>query len=298
MCTESFVRQRGQALVEMLVALVALVPLFFGTIWIAKLVDLRQSTIAAARTLAFECTVRPAACADGAPDPALAAETRRRFFAAHGRVIASDDAAAGPVTAGVGRSTWTDRDARPLLERFEDVTLNSGRERFDSPLAFAGSSAERVFPGAVRVISDLAGPGRFGLDLQGGFVTASVQARVSASRPRGGWVAGLRSEPLTVRARLAVLTDAWNASGPYGPAADSVESRVEAGAALPWIEPGIDIGWLAVRGLLAVADAIGLESTAGELRWRETDVDRVPPDRLGAGGAAAPPPPAVADDRP
>jgi hypothetical protein len=292
-------RLRGQALVELLVALVALVPLYFGVIWLAKVIDLRQSTIAAARTLAFECTVRPDACTDGAPDPVLAAETRRRFFSAHRFGIASNEAAAGAVSGETGRASWSDRDGRPLLERFEDVSVAVGREGFDSPLAFAGSAGERVFPGAVRVLSGLGGPGRFGLDLQGGFVSATVQAQVSASRPSDGWVARLRAVPLTLRARLAVLTDPWNGSGPYGPEPDTVETRVAAGAALPVIEPAIDAGWLAVRGLLAIADALGLESAAGALRWHDTDVDRVPPDRLPAGGAATPAPPARFEaDRP
>jgi len=299
MCADRPPRIGGQALVELLLALVALVPLYFGVIWLAKLIDLRQSTIATARTLAFECTVRPAACSDGAPDPALAAESRRRFFAAHRFGIDSGAGASGAVGRDTGRASWSDRDGRPLLERYEDITVAVGRERFDSPLAFAGSAGERVFPGAVRVLSELGGPGRFGLELQAGFVVATVQAQVSASRPPDGWVARLRSEPLTMRSRLAVLTDAWNASGPYGREPGTVETRVAAGAALPLIEPAVDVGWLAVRGLLAVADLLGLESAAGELRWHRTDGDQVPPDRLPGVGARAPPMPAPSeDDRP
>ncbi len=106
--------------------------------------------------------------------------------------------------------------------------------------------------------------------------------------------------PITTRASLTVLTDAWNASGPYGEAPDSVETRVAEGARLPVIETAIEAGWLPVRGLLSVAAALGFESSAGLLRWHEIDVDLVPPDRIAplpdtpAGAPAA----RSTDDRP
>jgi hypothetical protein len=88
-------RAHGQALVELLVALIALLPLFFGMAWLAKVLDMQQATIAAARALAFECTVRLVACRDADGHPELAVETRRRFFAAHRLGLRSDDAATG-----------------------------------------------------------------------------------------------------------------------------------------------------------------------------------------------------------
>lgn len=273
-------RARGQALAETLVAMLALVPLLFGIAWVAKLIDMQQSTQQAARALAFECTVRPAACTpDGAE--AFAGEARIRFFAAHLFGLRSAQEASGPAAADVRRASWVDRRGRPLLERFDDVDVGIAHERFDSPLAFAGGAGDRAFPGAVRVVSELAGPGRFGLDLQGGLVDASVRARTARGGSADGWVARLSPVPLTLRANVALLVDAWNASGPYGPEPDTVESRVASGAALPLVDPLIDAGWLAVRGLLAVAGALRIEPAARELRWHETDVDLVPPDRIG-----------------
>jgi hypothetical protein len=268
-------RARGQALVELLVAMLALVPLYFGIAWVAKVLDLRQAAIAASRTLAFECTVRPDACAEAGAHPALVEETRLRHFAGHGVGVRSDAR-----DTGEREAFWVDRRGEPLLERLEDVTVEVARLRFDSPLAFAGGLSG-TFSGAVRTLSELAGPGRFGLEIDGGFLEARVRARVAPGRPADGWLRRLTAMPLEVSERTAILTDAWNASGPYGEAPDSVESRVTAGSRVPGVQAAIDAGWLPVRGLLAVGEALGLESRAALLRWHEVDVDLVPPDRLG-----------------
>ena len=260
--------------------MIAIVPLYFGVAWLGKVLDARQATIAAARSLAFECTVRLVPCTDADAHPELAGEIRRRFFGAHDVGLRSD---AGAVAAGGthdGNRFWVERDGRPLLERYEDVTVAVASVRFDSPFAFAGGQGERTFPGAVRLLSELAGPGRFGLDLEAGLVDARVRVRLSRSRAADGWVTRLASMPLTLSAHLTILTDAWNASGPYGAAPDAVETRVEAGARVPGVDLALGAGWLPVRGLLATADALGFESSAGSLRWHEIDVDLVPPDRL------------------
>ena len=124
-------RAHGQALVELLVAMIALLPLFFGMAWLAKVLDMQQATIAAARALAFECTVRLDACRDAEGHPELAVETRRRFFAAHHLGLRSDDAAAGEPGVAERNAMWVDRFGKALLERFEDVTVSVGPARFD-----------------------------------------------------------------------------------------------------------------------------------------------------------------------
>jgi hypothetical protein len=293
-------RTGGQAIVELLVALVAIVPLYLGVAWLAKVLDMQQATIAAARALAFECTVRLQACADADAHPELAHEVRRRFFSSHDTVPRSGELAAGAPAAPDANAFWTDRQGGRMLERYEDVTVSVRRVRFDSPLAFAGGQGEQAFPGAARVISDLAGPGRFGLDIGAGFVDARVAARVSRSRPADGWVSRLTAMPLTLDAHLTVLTDAWNASQAYGPEPDSVETRVVAGARVPGVEPLLAVGWLPVRGLLATGALLGFESRADALRWHEIDVDLVPPDRLGLQAPlqpGAPDGPVAADPR-
>ena len=293
-------RTRGQALVELLVAMIALVPLLFGIVWVAKVVDVRQATVAAARALAFECTVRVRACADPVAREVLVDEVRERFLAGPRAALRTGTTAADAPGAGRGEPFWTDRRGAPLIERIDDVGATIEAERFDSPLSFAAGPGEGLVSGASRLLSELAGPGRFGLDLQGGFVDASVRVDLARSRPEDGWVSALDAMPLSPSAHLAVLTDAWNASGPYGDAPDSVETRVSDGARLPGIDAAIALGYLPVRGLLVVADLLHFEPSAGDLRWHEIDVDLVPPDRIApdATPPAEPAPTTPTDTRP
>jgi hypothetical protein len=290
---------RGQALVELLVSMLALVPLYFGIAWVAKLVDMQLATGAAARALAFECTVRVVACRDADAHPALAAEVRRRHFGTPGAAVRSSEGASGLVDAASGDALHADRRGAPLLERFEDVTVSVVPARFDTPLAFAGGPGDRAFPGAVRTLSELGGPGRFGLELEAGLVEARVDVQVARSRPGDGWVTRLLAMPVSMRARRTVLTDAWNASGPYGGDADSVDSRVTAGSRVPGLDTVLGVGWLPVRGLLLVAGTLGFESSASLLRWHEIDVDLVPADRVrGAPPGPPGPPPVSNEERP
>ena len=288
---------RGQALVELLVAMLALVPLYFGVAWLGNVIDLRLATVSAARSLAFECTVRLDACAQADAHPELALEVRRRFFGRGLDALRTDALASGPVGRAEVPPSWVDRRGDPLLERWEDVTVEVTRERFDSPLAFAGGLGSGAGD-AVRILSELGGPGRFGLAIDAGLVAARVETRIAWRRPDDGWISGLLAMPLRTRARLAILTDAWNASGPYGDAPDSVETRVTEGARLPGVEAAIDAAWLPVRGLLAVAGAIGFESSARAMRWREIDVDLVPVDRLGVDRPGPPSMPNPTPDTP
>lgn len=270
----------GQALVELLVAALALVPLYFGIAWLGKVLDAQQATISAARSLAFECTVRPGACSEADGQDLLAAETRRRFFSSHRFGLRSDDAAGGVPMPGERRALWTERSGAPLLERYEDVTVSVAPARFDSPLAFAGGVGGRAVRDAVGLLSEVAGPGRFGLPIDGGLVDARVDATLSRSRGAGDWLVRLIGMPVALQAHLTLLTDAWNASGPRGDA-DSVETRVLAGARPPAVDAAIEAAWWPARGLLSVASALGLEPAADAFRWHEVDMDRVPPDRLG-----------------
>ena len=272
---------KGQALIELLIALVAVLPLYFGVTWLARVLDMQQANIAAARQLAFECTVRPSFCTDAQSQAELAGELRRRVFSAEHFGIQSGETASGLAHPDERKTLWVDRRGDALLERFEDVSFEVSSERFNTPFAFAGGQGDRAFPGAVKTLSELAGPGRFGLTLDGGFIRAQVATQVSRSQSADGWTSRLLSMPLTLRSHLIVLTDAWNASTPYGSAPDSVQSRVEAGARVPVVEPALRAAWLPVRAVLSTAAFLGLESSARQFDPYSIDVDRVPADRLG-----------------
>jgi hypothetical protein len=270
-------RQAGQSLVELTVALIVLLPLFFAIALLAKYQDLQQATIAGSRLLAFECVVRVTACASNAP--ALVAETRRRAFGIGRDPVVTNAAADAPALVG-DDPFWVDRFGRRLVEDPRDITASVRRQRFDSPLSLVAGVADRSFPGAVQTLSNAAGPGRFGLEMDAGLLEANVSVHVAASASPDGWVRRLASMPLRMSARTAVLTDGWTASQPYGARPDSVESRVAAGARLPGLEPVLDAAYLPVRGLIAVAGAVGLEPHASRFTHRSVDVDRVPLDRI------------------
>jgi len=278
-------RQRGQALLETLVGAIVLVPLVLLTVWLGKVQSVRQATIAASRTLAFECTARPDACASADGQAVLADEIRRRVFSRIDAGVLTADRVTDDAPAAERNPLWVDRANRPLLERFGDIGVRVDRERFDAGASLAESRAGGLVADVVGFLADRAGPGRFGLDIAEGLIDAKVQANVSASRSVTDFSSQLDTIPLRVKAHTAVLTDAWNASGPYGSDPRSVDSRVAKGRQiLPLYESTIDARYLPTRGFIALMNAIGLEPTGDAFNYHRADVDVVPSDRLGGSG--------------
>lgn len=277
-------RQRGQALVESLVAAIVLVPLVLLIVWLGKIQTIQQATVAASRMLAFECAARPQDCKDGDAHPELVDELRRRAFSRVDVQALTEDRVADDAPAAERNPLWVDRANRPLIERFADIGARIDRQGFDAGLSVATSQ-----PGAddaAQLLSELAGPGRFGLEIDEGLVAARVQAGVSASRSDADFRMQLDSIPLRMRATTAILTDAWNASGPYGGAEDSVETRVaQGGWLLPAYEASVDARHALTRGFIGLMGLIGLEPQAGSFRYHAVDVDLVPADRIGSEAA-------------
>lgn len=277
MCTEAR-RQRGQALVETLVGALVLVPLALLAILLGKYQSMQQATIAASRTLAFECTVRPGACANGASQAALAEEVRRRHFGRIDREILSNDVLGDSAPADERNPLWVDRRGQPLLERFTDVDIALSSPPFD---AGRSTAIGRAASGAAGLLDRLAGPARFGLSISGGLVEARVKLRVSPGEAGNERLARLDSLPLSMQARTAVLTDAWNASGPYGSDPGRVEARVEQGSRLdPVHQAQIAVGYQLTRWTLELMNLAGLEPSAGAFTPHHVDVDLVPADRI------------------
>ena len=276
---------RGQALVECLVAALVLVPLVVLVVWLGKIDAIRQAGISASRTLAFECTVRPEDCQAAASHPELADELRRRVFSRLDAPVLTLDRATD--VPGDRNPLWVDRANRPLLERFADVGIRIETPSFDAGRAVAQARGGSLASGAVGLADTLAGLGRFGLLVDRGLIDARVQVGVTPRAPDDGFRARLDSIPLRLRANTAILTDGWNASGPYGEAPDSVETRVGQGRRLLGAyEASLDARYALTRGFITTMDAIGLEPAGGAFRFHEIDVDRVPPDRIGPTEAA------------
>jgi hypothetical protein len=262
--------QRGQALVEAMVGLIALVPLLLAMVWLGKMLALRQATTHAARLAAFECAARPLACDETADQARLAAEVRERAF---GRSDAPIRSAATGLSSGAAAfdPLWRHADGRPMIARPADVGMTVAARRFDAGLAVA-------LGGGAGFLPDRLGPARFGLDPLGGLRELTVQATVvPASGGRVAWP-GLR-----MQGRIAILADAWNASSALGPGHDTTETRVRRGAHPdPLWDASLDLRQAPAIGFLGLMGLIGLEPRAREFGGRDPDVRIVPPDRLGA----------------
>ena len=291
------VAQAGQALIELLIGATVLVPFVVLLVWLGKVQSLQQAANAAARVLAFECSVRPDACAQSSQHPELADEIRRRVFARADTGIFSTDRMPEEAAASERNPLWTDAAGRPLIERFGHVGVRVDAERFDAGLSVSESRAGAVAANALEVLSRLAGPGRFGLEIQGGLVNARIQVDASRTATADRFSTQLVSIPLAVRAHVAVLTDAWNASGPTTPGGRSVEARVSGGRQLDALyEASIDARYLPVRGFLSLMGLIGLEPNADAFRYHNAELDVVPADRI-AVEPQAPTAPAPSDPR-
>lgn len=271
--------QCGQALVEALVAALTLVPLALLVVLLGKFQSMQQATIAASRTLAFECTVRPDDCSDASARAALAEDVRRRHFGRIDREILTGDVLGDTASAEERNALWVDRRGRALLERYADVAVSVAPERFD---AGRSTAIGRAAGDTAALLDRLAGPSRFGLTIDGGFAVSDVQVRVSPSEAGNERLTRLDSLPLLMRARTALITDAWNASGPYGSASHTVQSRVGAGQRVdPVHEAAFRVGYQLTLWSMQLMDFAGLEPSASAFRPHQTDVDRIPADRIG-----------------
>ena len=114
----------GQATTEFLVALLVMVPLFFGTYYFARYSDVKHSAIQASRYVAFERTWDPNSRNKSASQ--LAEEARARFFmpiSQNNGVISYRQTSVGG-NADTGRiPLWSDVEYKPLLQKFSDVSV-------------------------------------------------------------------------------------------------------------------------------------------------------------------------------
>jgi hypothetical protein len=302
-------RQRGQSLVETAVLAAAVVPLFLAVPLLAKYQDLGRAAIAASRSAAFECSVRPEDCA-GATPPGFADDLRRRHFGRHDRDLLSNDAMMNDQVAESSNRFWVDRRGQSLLASFADASVDVAAGDSDAIrgawLRGAGSGA--VMPAGVLGMAGAAAPGAFGLALEKGLVTAGVGAGVSLNRTLAQWLERPEGMALTLTGRTAVLVDSWNASSAKGGEATSFQARVERGWRLPGLgqaaaavfaeagrsapagelgetrgagaEEIIDGLYSPIRSLITSPLMAPVEPRGSLFRYHEIDVDIVPEDRL------------------
>ncbi|MDO4904526.1 MAG: hypothetical protein Q4A16_03085 [Lautropia sp.] len=267
--------QSGQAMTETLVIAAAVLPFLLAVPLLAKYQDIRHASVAASRTVAFECATRPQYCADGQVAHEMVDRIRRRHFGRQDIDLHSHDTVVNQDVDQESHRFWRNPDGRPMIARFEDVSVNVVQRDSDAlrsahrmipahvwqAVSGGGGSAQQARSTGARssgsgfnrlstAASKVAGPDAFGLALHGGLVTAQVQARVPLHPRLAEALGSGAGHELNFGGRLVILTDGWNASSAKGSESSSLQSRVEQGRRLPSMRRLADLNALVVgRGL-------------------------------------------------
>jgi len=186
-------RQRGQAATELVVAAALLLPLFVGLVYVARYVDIKQSTVQASRYAAWERAVDPAG---KRTDEDLANEVRTRFFAngqRQGGALNSVNFVAGVPAKGDAQPFWTTLHGRPLVANFTDVTVSTARHGTPGKLT-------NLLSGPATSLLKLPKNGLFSVDVE-----------VSLERTTG--FAPLDGADVRMGSTTAVLGETWGADG-------------------------------------------------------------------------------------
>lgn len=187
--------QRGQSLVEFLVAMVFMIPLFLGVYYVSKYADLQQATVQASRYAAFQRAMQP----DEArlPTAEIQDKLRVRFFTrgeafGNGERLDSSESASNLSNRQGQIVFWRDLAGNPLLQGFGQITL--------------GFESEALRPEAAMTREQGATPySQHGRPIQRANVEISLIDHLAGGR-----------EPLMIGASTAMMGDAWNAEGSAG----------------------------------------------------------------------------------
>ncbi|MEZ5654101.1 MAG: hypothetical protein R3E87_26495 [Burkholderiaceae bacterium] len=257
--SEPLAPARGQALVETLLGATLLALVAFAVVMLGRLFGIDNAAAGAARMSAFHCALRPEGCESALPKVAA---------------VHFDGA---PGSTG-DPQFWHDRLMRPLLDADAPFKVGSSIGAFSAARGLLG--AGRLGAAAARMIDDLAGPARFGLDAFSGLRTQSVAVplwRQAGATARPDLLTGFRLE---MNARSAILVDAWQARGPTGTEPDTVAARVARGAEPPlWHARVPAIAHAGTHAFMRLSYLIGLDADPDPLIDFELDVDLVPQDR-------------------
>lgn len=286
--------QRGQALAEFLVALLALVPLFFIIPLIGNYLDLRSAMVQAGRYAVWERTTwlgDSNTASNTKTDADIQNEIRERFFGAPNTSLRNDDKAARKQLRAQANQVWTDHTGQKImLEPYQggtNVTLNHASDQL------ATTSSVSAIGLAASAIS--LGQSSFEVNKHGMY-QANVQVTV---RPPPALVANLkgdRSPLLGVQAAQnlvfgagsgttlgtgALLADAWSAKRP-GSQSDKGSVHQQVSGLVPTsVQPyklGLDT--LAVRPAASISTAGVLGTGLPQFDAGKILVEVVPGDRF------------------
>ena len=198
--------QRGQSLVEMAIACVALVPMFVGVMLLGQYMHLRQQTQAAARTAAWDATVSPSIVNNAGGLPTQGGEVDRM------RVLQF-----GKPEATLRNITAPSQLQDPMLTTF------AGRDLVLSRNVTLGTYTNTTSPGVMETALNKLGAVTKGVGLGGfppdsnGLITSEVHVKpehLTDSRGHAlAFLDPLDTMDLDFSGRSVLLADAWNANG-------------------------------------------------------------------------------------
>lgn len=199
--------QRGQSLVEMAIACIALVPMFIGVMLLGQYTHLRQQTQAAARSAAWNAAVSPNIVNNVGGLPSQGGEQDRLRALQFGKpaatlrnIIAPNQLQDPMLTTFAGRDLVLAR--KVTLDTFTNSKSPGVLERTLEP---------------VSSITQVTGLGAFPPD-GSGLIAAEVHASPEHLTNRSGravkFLDPLDTLDLDFYGRTVLLADAWNANGP------------------------------------------------------------------------------------
>ena len=257
MCLPTVVGCRGQALVEVLVVIPAMLALWIAVSYLGRLHDLEARTIATSRYAAFaaaEAPVdRPTAQTDG--------QAAARVIAPNDAALHRDDAWSDSRLASYYDPLWLVPMSRQrLLQDARSVMVSSRSERLGGG---PGGAVDAALSSARAAA--LLGRGSFDL-ANNGLLNSRVELTVAAAR---GLPAPLDALELRVQAQTSLLANAWGAA--------STEQTAQRVAAL---HPASGVGTLLEYFRPVIWLASALEPALRQLCVGTVNPDIVPQDRL------------------
>jgi hypothetical protein len=231
--------QRGQAITEFVVAMLVLLPLVLGVIYIGKYEDVKYSAIQASRYVAFERVLDPSSAPRHKTDPVLAEETRARFFT---DPMPSNHGAVGYQDSTQGRTlstNWYGTGGDPAINPISGIGVAV------QPATGLQIPLNQAFDSLARANFDIKDPG-------------VAEADVTVPLANVVHFAPLSNLNLTIDAKTTVLTDGYNAGGADPGAPNNVHDRV-------YFDWGIVLG--KIPGLKTAMDAID-NSIVAKLGWQ------------------------------
>jgi hypothetical protein len=217
----SIAAQRGQALTELLVMCLVLVPLFLLMPVVAKYQDISYATQMASRYVAFDAITRNDGMSSWKPVSQLEDEVRRRYFSNSDAPIKTGDVA-GDFKAN-RNLFWSDQNGGALINSFSDVKVTFGAGGAGATQAAGLAAASDDTPFSMPVPINV----REQLDLKAnGVYTANVSVAL-ANLPAPAGNPAQSYEPfknigITIRRSTSVAVDTWTAAKP-----EQVESRID-----------------------------------------------------------------------